>query len=212
MAKTRDVPDIVIGRLPIYLRALDRLGEDGLEVVSSQTLGDLLGVSPAQIRKDFSHFGEFGKQGTGYRIDRLHDELVRTLNIGFEWEVAIVGAGAMADALLRERSLKGRGFRIAALFDSRPERVGLRLHGLQIQSMQQLPVVVAQRRLAVAILAVPATDAQETAELVVRSGIRAILSYAPVSLTLPAHIQVQEIDAGALLQRMTYYLRETSAY
>ena len=207
MFKTRDVPDIVIGRLPIYLRALDRLKEEEHEVVSSKALGDVLGVSPAQIRKDLSHFGGFGKQGTGYRIDRLRDELIRALNIGFEWEVAIVGAGAMADALLREGSLDGRGFRIVALFDSRPERVGLRLHGLQIQSVQQLAVVVAQRKLSVGILSVPAAEAQETAELMVRSGIRAILSFAPVSLVLPANVQVQVIDAGAALQQMAYYLR-----
>ena len=206
MAKRTDVPDIVIGRLPIYLRGLEHLLDDGVEVVSSQALGELLSVSPAQIRKDLSHFGEFGKQGMGYRIDRLRDELARTLNVDSEWEVAVVGAGAMADALLREGGLRDRGFQIVALFDARAERVGLRLHGLQIQSMQRFPEVVAQRGLRVAILAVPAAAEQETAESIVRAGVQAILSFAPISLVLPPHIQVQEVDTGALLQRMTYYL------
>jgi len=209
MARTEKVPDIVVGRLPIYLRALTRLADEGWDVVSSQDLARLLGVSSAQIRKDFSHFGEFGKQGTGYRIAHLREQLAAILNVDREWEVALVGSGPLAEALLSENPLAGQGFRITAVFDSRPERVGLRLGALEILDAASLPDVVDANGMRAAIVAVPASQAQETVDELVQAGIKAILSYAPVTLRVPPEVRIQYADAAALLQRMAYYLQHT---
>jgi len=204
--KVEKVPDIVIGRLPIYLRALTRLAAEGQEITSSQKLGELLGVSSAQIRKDLSHFGEFGKQGTGYNIAYLREQLAAILKVDREWEVALVGAGALAEALIREDPFAGKGFRIVAVFDSRPERIGQRLDSLEILDSERLPEVVRERGLKVAIIAVPAEEAQKVTDTLVKAGIKAILSYAPISLRVPSDVRVQYIDPVVQLQRMAYYL------
>jgi len=206
MAKRDEVPDIVIGRLPIYLRALARLAAGGWEITSSQKLGDLLGVSSPQIRKDFSHFGEFGKQGSGYRIAYLREQLTAILKVDREWEVALVGAGPLAEALIRENPFAGRGFRVVSVFDRRPERIGLRLGSLEILDAQRLPEVVRERGLKVAVVAVPADEAQEMVDTLVEAGVRAILSYAPITLSVPPGVRIQTVDPAALLQRMAYYL------
>jgi len=207
MTRFEKVPDIVIGRLPVYLRALARLASEGQEITSSQQLGEMLGVSSAQIRKDFSYFGEFGKQGMGYTIAYLQEQLSAILKVDREWEVVIVGAGPLAEALIGENPFAGKGFRIAALFDSRPERIGQRLAGLEILDSAQLPEVVRQRGLKVAILAVPAAEAQQVADTLVAAGIQAILSYAPTTLSVPPEVCLQYNDAAAQLQRMAYYLQ-----
>lgn len=204
--KAEKVPDIVVGRLPIYLRALTRLAAEGQEITSSQRLGELLGVSSAQIRKDLSHFGEFGKQGTGYNIAYLREQLSAILKIDREWEVALVGAGPLAEALIRENPFAGKGFRIAAVFDSRPEYIGQRLDSLEILDAQRLPEVVRERGMRVAIIAVPADEAQKVANTLVEAGVKAILNYAPVSLQVPPDVRVQYNDPAAQLQRMAYYL------
>jgi len=206
MAKRDEVPDIVIGRLPIYLRILARLAAGGWQITSSQKLADLLGVSSAQIRKDFSHFGEFGKQGSGYRIAYLQEQLTAILKVDREWEVALVGAGPLAEPLIRENSFAGRGFRVVSVFDRRPERIGLRLGSLEILDAQRLPEVVRERGLKVAIVAVPADEAQVVVDTLVEAGVRAILSYAPITLSVPPGVRIQTIDPAALLQRMAYYL------
>lgn len=210
MAKTLNVPDIVIGRLPIYLRALTRLAAGGNETTSSQKLGELLGTSSAQIRKDLSHFGEFGKQGTGYNVAYLRDKVAEILHVSQQWSVALVGAGPIAEALLRQNPLAGAGFQIAALFDYRPERIGLRLYGLEIQDVRRLPELAAKMDLRLAILDVPAADAQQVADLLVQAGVLGILSYSPATLRLPPGVQLQTVDPVALLQRMTYYLEAPS--
>ncbi len=206
MTRFEKVPDIVIGRLPVYLRALARLASEGQEITSSQQLGEMLGVSSAQIRKDFSHFGEFGKQGMGYNIAYLQEQLSAILKVDREWEVVIVGAGPLAEALLRQDPFAGKGFRIAALCDSRPERIGQRLAGLEILDSARLPEVVLQRGLKVAIIAVPTAEAQQVADTLVAAGIKAILSYAPTTLSVPPEVRLQHNDAAAQLQRMAYYL------
>ena len=206
MTRFEKVPDIVIGRLPVYLRALARLASEGQEITSSQQLGEMLGVSSAQIRKDFSHFGEFGKQGMGYNIAYLQEQLSAILKVDREWEVVIVGAGPLAEALIRENPFAGKGFRIAALCDSRPERIGQRLAGLEILDSARLPEVVLQRGLKVAIIAVPTAEAQQVADTLVAAGIKAILSYAPTTLSVPPEVRLQHNDAAAQLQRMAYYL------
>ena len=206
MPSSDEIPDIVIGRLPVYLRALSLMAAAGQEITSSHELGEKLGISSAQIRKDLSHFGEFGKQGTGYRISHLQDQLRRILKVDREWPVALVGVGDVGHALARYGGFRDRGFRIALAFDSDAAKVGQPIGDLAIQDVATLPQVVQQHGVQIAMVATPARSAQEVADLCVKGGIHAILNYAPINLTVPASVYVQYIDPAAHLQRMTYYL------
>jgi redox-sensing transcriptional repressor len=203
---SNSIPDIVIGRLPIYLRALKRLAQEGQEVTSSHDLGQRLGISSAQIRKDLSHFGGFGKQGTGYQIAFLEEKLRQVLKVNREWEVALVGAGDLGRALAHYRGFRDRGFQIACVFDLDPQKIGLRLGDFTIKSMETLARTVSDQEIKIAMIAIPAAAAQAVAELLIDAGVRAILNYAPINLSVPEHIRVQYIDPVAHLQRMTYYL------
>jgi redox-sensing transcriptional repressor len=200
------IPDIVVGRLPIYLRALNFLTAEGREITSSQELGDRLGISSAQIRKDLSHFGEFGKQGTGYEIQFLREQLLRILQVDRLWDVVLVGAGDLGHALVRYGGFEGRGFRIVAVFDNNPAKIGEKLGALTIQDVSQLGDVVQGHKIQMAIIATPASAAQAVVEVLLGAGIRAILNYAPITVTVPSGIKVQYIDPVSHLQRMTFYL------
>ena len=201
-----DIPDIVIGRLPVYLRALSLMAAAGQEITSSHELGEKLGISSAQIRKDLSHFGEFGKQGTGYRISHLLEQLRRILKVDHEWPVALVGVGDVGQALVHYGGFGNRGFRITLAFDADPTKVGQPIGDLVIQDVMTLPDVVREANVQIAMLATPASAAQTVADLCVKGGVRAILNYAPINLAVPDQVRVQYIDPVAHLQRMTYYL------
>ena len=205
MAAT-EIPDIVIGRLPIYLRALSVMATAGQEITSSHELGEKLGISSAQIRKDLSHFGEFGKQGTGYRISHLSDQLRRILKVDREWPVALIGVGDVGQALIRYGGFRDRGFRIALAFDADPEKIGQSIGDLLIHDIATLPDVVREHNVQVVMIATPAKVAQEVVDLCVQGGVRAILNYAPINLAVPAEVRVQYLDPVTHLQRMTYYL------
>ncbi len=200
------IPDIIIGRLPIYLRALQRMADKGKKTTSSQELGDYVGISAAQIRKDISQFGEFGKQGTGYSIPFLIDKLREILRVDRMWDVAVVGVGAVGHALVRYGGFANRGFRIAMIFDSDPSKIGTKVGEFVVEDAARLTERVRSAKLRIAMLAVPATAAQEVADCLVQAGVKAILNYAPTNLNVPKGIHVQHIDPATHLQRMTYYL------
>jgi redox-sensing transcriptional repressor len=204
---TDEIPDIVIGRLPVYLRALVRMAEDEDKITtSSHELGRRLGISSAQIRKDLSHFGEFGKQGTGYHINYLIEQLRQILHLDREWPVALVGAGSLGRALANYHGFRHRGFRIAWIFDNEPTKIGQEMGGLIVRPVEELVATIERHAVQVAILAVPATAAQEISNQLVEAGIRAILNYAPVNINVPHGIQVRYSDPVLQMQRMTYYL------
>lgn len=200
------IPDIIIGRLPIYLRALQRLTEKGINNTSSQELGEMIGISAAQIRKDISQFGEFGKQGTGYSIPFLIERLQTILKVNRVWDVIIVGMGDIGHALARYNGFVNRGFHVIMLFDNDPNKVGQTINGLEILNSSNMVEKVRQNRIKVAMLTVPASAAQEVAEQLVKAGVKAILNYAPIHLNVPRDVKVQHIDPATHLQRMTYYL------
>ena len=202
-----NIPDIVIGRLPVYLRELTRLSEEeGKITTSSHELGQRLGISSAQIRKDLSHFGEFGKQGTGYHIKYLIDQLQEILHLAREWKVVLVGAGYLGHALAHYRGFQDRGFRIAWVFDNDPAKIGETLNSLIVQSITELEETVEKHEVKVAIIAVSAEAAQEITDRLVAAGISAILSYAPIHLKVPSGVHVSYSDPVVQLQRMAYYL------
>ena len=200
------IPDIIIGRLPVYLRALQRLADKGIQTTSSQELGEIVGISAAQIRKDISQFGEFGKQGTGYSIPFLIERLSDILKVDRGWDVIIVGMGDMGHALARYNGFTNRGFRISMVFDNDPKKVGQKVGEFEILDTAVMAEKIKQHKIKVAMLTVPAPDAQEMADQLVKAGIKAILNYAPTSLNVSDGVQVQYIDPVTHLQRMTYYL------
>jgi len=200
------IPDIVIGRLPIYLRALNRLVQEGHEVTSSHQLGQRLGISSAQIRKDLSHFGGFGKQGTGYQIAFLEEKLREVLKVDQEWEVALFGTGDLGRAIAHYRGFSERGFRITCAFDADESKVGRSFDGFEVQPMSSAAKTIKERNIRMAMLAVPAEVAQEVAEMIIEAGVGAILNYAPINLNVPDEVRVQYIDPVVHMQRMTYYL------
>lgn len=203
---TSAIPDIVIGRLPLYLRALRRLRQEGKQVTSSHELGRRLDISSAQIRKDLSHFGGFGKQGTGYQIEFLIDQLRDVLQVNQEWFVAVVGAGNLGSAISHYRGFQDRGFRIGHLFDASPDIVGKQIGAFTVLPMGKLSETIREENIKIAMLAVPAEHAQIVADQLVEAGVRAILNYAPININVPAHVQIQYIDPVTHLQHMTYYL------
>jgi redox-sensing transcriptional repressor len=186
---TRDIPDIAVSRLPLYLRAVGHLESNGQQITSSKELAAILGSSAAQIRKDLSHFGEFGKQGTGYHVSHLNKQLRRILH---------------ADLVGMTR----RGYRIVAAFDHNPEKVGTRIGNVIIQNNQRMRDEIQQRTIRLAIIAVPPPAAQHVAHQLVEAGVKAILNYSPIALSVPDDVTVQYIDPVTHLQHMTYYLQD----
>ena len=200
------IQDIVVVRLPLYLRALARLQQESIDVTSSHELGKQLGISSAQIRKDLSHFGEFGKQGTGYNVASLITELQHILHADRTWDVALVGVGDLGHALAHYGGFGTRGFKIALLFDADPAKIGQKIDSLVIQPASSIEMVVRKAGIKVAMIATPADMAQGVADTLARAGIKSILNYAPISLTVPEGVRVQYIDPVIHLQRMIYYV------
>jgi redox-sensing transcriptional repressor len=201
-----ETPDIIISRLPVYLRALRHMYAQGKHTTSSQELGEWVGVSAAQIRKDLSQFGEFGKQGTGYKIDFLVEKLREILNIERVWDVAVVGMGDMGHAIARYQGFTDRGFRVAMLFDNDPAKIGVIIGDFAVRDGAEMISAIQAAGIQIAMLCVPAAVAQAVANQLVQAGVKAILNYAPISLTVPPGVRVQYLDPSIGLQRMTYYL------
>jgi redox-sensing transcriptional repressor len=202
----QDIPDIIISRLPIYLRALRHMHTQGKLTTSSQELGAVVGISAAQIRKDLSQFGEFGKQGTGYDIAFLIEQLCEILKVGRVWDVAVVGMGDMGHALSRYQGFRDRGFRVVMVFDNDPAKIGGQVGQFIVRDMKELVKAIRESGIKLAMLCVPAAAAQDVTNLLVEAGVKAILNYAPISLSVPGSVRVQYLDPSIGLQRMTYYL------
>ncbi|MBA3468205.1 MAG: redox-sensing transcriptional repressor Rex [Herpetosiphonaceae bacterium] len=200
------IPDVVVRRLPIYARSLAYLAEEGVRSVSSQELGERIGVTAAQIRKDLSYFGEFGKQGIGYNVEYLLGHIRRILGLNEAWPVVLVGAGHLGRAIARYEGFRSRGIDIVGVFDADPTKIGMELGKLRVQPNTDLPAMIRQQHIRLAIVAVPAHLAQEVVDGLVENGVQGILNYAPVVVQVPEGVWVRHIDPVALLHSMTYYL------
>ncbi|HZQ35511.1 MAG TPA: redox-sensing transcriptional repressor Rex [Dehalococcoidia bacterium] len=202
-----EIPEVVIERLPVYARALNDLLSRGREVVSSQELGTELGVTPAQIRKDLSYFGRFGKQGRGYNVRRLLEELRQILGLERQWSLALIGVGRLGRAILSYGGFYPQGFHIVEAFDSDPKAVGRRIGALVIKDVSVLEETLRQTHVDIGIVAVPAEHAQAVIDTLVATGVHAILNYAPIAARVPANVHIRHIDPVLALQSMTYYLK-----
>jgi redox-sensing transcriptional repressor len=205
-----EIPDVVIDRLPVYARALASLERNGREVVSSQELGAQLGVTPAQIRKDLSYFGRFGKQGRGYNVRRLLEELHQILGLDRQWSMVVVGVGQLGHAVLSYGGFSPQGFHIVEAFDADPAVVGQRIGDLTIKPSDDMAATLAGRTVDIGIVATPAHSAQKVIDALIACGVRAILNYAPVAAHVPPHVHVKDIDPVLSLQSMTFYLKQAA--
>jgi redox-sensing transcriptional repressor len=207
MEEEKDISDIIVGRLPTYLRELQRMAMEGRRVTSSQELGEALGFSAAQIRKDLSQFGEFGKQGSGYQIPNLIEQLRKILNVDHDWNLAVIGAGDIGSALARYKGFADRGFCVSMIFDSDIEKVGTQIGRFTVLNSLHLIQTIRAAGIKIAMIAVPAPEAQKVADQLIEAGVKAIINYAPLNLNVPTDVHVQYIDPAIHLQRMTYYLK-----
>ncbi len=210
--RTQKPPDIVIRRLVLYLRTLENLETtDKEEVISSYALSHLAGVSATQLRKDLAWFGEFGKQGVGYNIETLREEIREALNLDGNYPTGLIGAGGLGMALARYSIRRYRDesaypFQLVAMFDNDPAKVGGTIDGVPIFDVRELAEKIQTLGLQIVIISVPAAAAQDIANACVAAGIRAMLSFAPVKLTVPAGVRVHYADLGLDLGHLVYYL------
>ena len=206
-----EIPDVVVRRLPIYARTLNYLLAEGARSVSSQELGERINVTAAQIRKDLSWFGEFGKQGIGYDVEKLLGHINRILGLTRDWPVVLVGLGYLGQAIARYEGFREKGLNIVGLFDADPSKIGTTIGDLDVRSDHEIAEVARQKGVKLAIVAVPANKAQDVVDRLVAAGVRAILNYAPIIVQVPDGVWVRHIDPVSLLHSMTYYLARESA-
>ncbi len=202
-----DIPDIVIRRLPLYARELGLLAGEGRDFISSQELGQRLGVTPAQIRKDLSYFGRFGKRGRGYEVVGLRERLRTILGLnGRVKEMVLVGVGRLGRAVLGYAGFRRGGFEVVRVFDSDPRQIGQEVDNHRVADVATLPEYLQRTRVAMGIVAVPAEAAPSVIDMLVSGGVRAILSYAPVTTSVPRGVHLRQIDPVMELESMAYYL------
>jgi redox-sensing transcriptional repressor len=203
-------PEAVVNRLSLYLRELQHLISDGNETISSSQLGQRLGFTDAQVRKDLAHFGHFGHPGIGYRCEDLVQEIRRILGTDRQWQVALVGVGNLGRALLGYRGFEKQGFRIVAAFDVDPTEIGANINGVVVHHLDQLDAELAKHQIEIAIVAVPAVQAQAVADKLVAAGISGILNFAPVTLTVPAGRSTVGVDLARELEQVTFAVANRS--
>jgi len=204
--KAIKIPERTVTRLSIYLRCLEELEGDGVVSVSSGQLADRFGLNSAQVRKDLAYFGQFGVRGPGYYVGALRHHLERILGLKREWEVALVGLGNLGSALIAYKGFQEKGFKITAVFDRDPVKIGQRVEGVQVMDASKIVPAIRKRKIKIGILAVPAVSAQAVANLLVEAGVTAILNFVPAQLTVPDSVKLQNVDLSVLLKTLSYHI------
>ncbi|MDI6731384.1 MAG: redox-sensing transcriptional repressor Rex [Candidatus Margulisbacteria bacterium] len=199
------IPEKTVRRLSLYYRCLYFLSQQGAYNLSSKSLADLLELEPAQVRKDLSYFGQFGKKGKGYDVLELKNEIAKILGLEKGRKVAIIGIGNLGNALLSFKGFEVLGFQVVAIFDNSPNKIGKKYHGKICQDISAFPAIVRREKIDIAILTVPTESAQEVARLVSNSGIKAILNFAPAHLNVPKGVAVSNIDLAVELKSLSYF-------
>jgi redox-sensing transcriptional repressor len=202
----RKIAESTVRRLSLYLRFLEEFEGQGIETVSSEALATRGGTTSAQVRKDLSFFGSFGKRGLGYSVPELVRKLRDILGLGRSYRVAVLGAGKIGSAMVQYRGFSQRGFEIVAIFDNDPAKIGQPWDGLRVRDVQELEAELAQHPVDIAVLAVPAEAAQPLADRLVAAGIKAILNFAPVPLAVPDHVALKTVNLALELETLSYAL------
>src|SRR5713101_3392176 len=201
----RRIPEATVARLPLYYRALLETADQGIGTVSSERMAELAGVNAAKVRKDLSYLGSYGTRGVGYDVDHLLHEISRELGLTHDWPVAIVGVGNLGHALANYRGFGARGYRIVALVDADPAKVGRRVGDLTIEALDRLPEIARERAVAIGIIATPAAVAQEVADRLVDAGVASILNFAPTVVSAPIGVSLRKVDLAIELQILSFY-------
>jgi redox-sensing transcriptional repressor len=205
MLRERSIPEATVGRLPRYLQALVGLAAAGTSVVSSEELALAAGVTSAKIRKDLSHLGSYGTRGVGYDVAYLIHQIRRELGLTQDWGIAIAGIGNLGHALANYKGFGARGFRVAALVDVDPAKIGERVADLEVVHIDALPKLVGEHSISIGLIATPATAVQDVADRMVAAGIRSILNFAPAPVAAPPGVSIRSVDLAVELQILAYY-------
>ena len=201
----RGIPDATVARLPVYLRALNALTEQGVSTCSSNDLAENAGVNPAKLRKDLSYLGSYGTRGVGYDVEYLRYQIAREIGQTQDWDVVIVGVGNLGSALSAYQGFSTRGIRVAALVDADPKRVGTVISGIKVSALDDLTTIVKEREISIGIIATPGAAAQEVADRLVEAGITSILNFAPALVQVPDGVDVRKVDLSIELQILAYH-------
>ncbi|MCK4649091.1 redox-sensing transcriptional repressor Rex [bacterium] len=206
MVRKTKIPETTITRLSNYLRVLDELEKMGFDNTASYQLAEELDINDSQVRKDLSLFGQFGKPGMGYETARLKREIQKILGLTRKWKVTLVGVGNLGSALLAYKGFQKQGFHIIAAFDNDPKKIGKKWAGIVIQDITQLKSIIRKERTEIGIITVPAPAAQEVANLLTKAGIRAILNFAPVRISVPKNVRLNNVDLSLRLENLSFFL------
>jgi len=201
-----EIPEGVIERLSTYLNCLIKFQQSDIETVSSERLGRSSGVNPAEVRRDFTYFGTFGKKGVGYDVETLIHNIQRILGSDEPHKIALVGAGNLGSAIASYEGLLQHGFHIAAIFDNDPAKIGKNIQQLEVFDIADLPQIVKNANIEIGIIAVPPAAAQSAADLLVQGGVSVILNYTPALISVPAGVQLHNTDPVQQLLHTLYYL------
>lgn len=204
--KALKIPEATIVRLSVYSRFLEQADKKGIVTTSSGEIAEGAGVSPAQVRKDLAYFGEFGTRGVGYNVKDLLRHTLKILGLNGAWNVVVIGAGNLGSALVSYRGFKERGFNIVGVFDNDLTKIGKRLVNLEVMGTEKLRQVISENDVRIGIITVPASAAQDAANLLINAGIRAILNFAPTVLNVPDEIEMRDMDLSTRLELLTFRL------
>jgi redox-sensing transcriptional repressor len=207
----RTIPEATVGRLPVYLRALVEMAEREAVTVSSDDLAEAAGVNSAKVRKDLSYLGSYGTRGVGYDVAYLIHQVRRELGLTQDWPVLIAGAGNLGHALSNYRGFAQRGFRIVAIVDADPGKIGEAIGDLTVEHVDRLPDIVGRDEVAIGVICSPGTAAQEVADRMVEAGIRSILNFAPAVISVPRDVSVRKVDLSIELQILAHYEQRKAA-
>jgi redox-sensing transcriptional repressor len=210
MAPARRIPEATVARLPVYLRVLAEEAAAGVSTISSERLAELAGVNAAKVRKDLSHLGSYGTRGVGYDVDYLAFQMSRELGLTEARPVVIVGAGNLGQALANYGGFSSRGFPVLAMVDSDPDKVGRTIGVVPVRHVDDLPDIVADSPNTIGVVATPAPVAQSVADRLVDAGVRSILNFAPVVLTVPSGVLVRKVDLATELQILSFYQQRSA--
>jgi redox-sensing transcriptional repressor len=207
----RDIPEATVARLPVYLRALTTLADQGTATCSSEELAAAAGVNSAKLRKDLSYLGSYGTRGVGYDVDYLRYQIAREIGVTQDWPVVIVGIGNLGHALANFSGFRSRGFRVVALLDADPARRGERVAGIEVRDFADLGSIVHEHGVAIGVIATPASAAQDVADRMVEAGISSILNFAPTVIAVPDGVDVRKVDLSIELQILAYHEQRKQA-
>jgi len=202
--KTLKIPEATIIRLSVYSRHLTEVDRKGIITISSGDIAEGVGVSPAQVRKDLAYFGEFGTRGVGYNVKDLHRHILKILGLSQDWSVTLIGIGNLGLALSTYKGFRERGFIITSIFDNDPKKIGTTINGVEVMSTDRLVEIVAANKTQIGIIAAPSAVAQEVADQLVESGVKAILNFAPVVLNISPEVELRNVDLAVNLEVLTF--------